>query len=136
MIIGHFDAVTIPIAPNKTDSELIIHSDRVLALAVSLKSFQLVPWRRGKHSQFRRCMKLKQFPQGHPFKRAKAFAVVIAKKRLGFGGAKTLNHTLKILRIALYVNRSDPPILAVAKYRRAAYRTANRNFATEVSISR
>jgi hypothetical protein len=49
-------------------------------------------------------MKLKQFPQGDTLNGAKAFGVVVAKKRLGFGGAKTLNHTFRVLRHALYVN--------------------------------
>jgi hypothetical protein len=31
--------------------------------------------------------------------------VVIAKERFGFGGAEAQNHTLRVLRVALYVKR-------------------------------
>jgi len=79
MIVNEFDVVTMPVAPNKTDSELIIHPNRVLSFAIAPKSFELIPGRGSENRQLRCCMKLKQFPQGYPLNRAKAFAVVKRK---------------------------------------------------------
>jgi len=36
MVVDNFDIVTISIAPNETDPELVIHSNRMLAFAITL----------------------------------------------------------------------------------------------------
>lgn len=52
-------------------------------------------------------MELEQLPQGHAFDGVKPLAVMILKEFLGVLRAKAPNHTPRILRIALYVKRSD-----------------------------
>lgn len=50
-------------------------------------------------------MKLKQFSQGDPFDGTKTPAVLVVKKILGFRRAKAPDHTLIVLRHALYVKQ-------------------------------
>ena len=103
MIVDDFYVVAVAIAPHETGAPRIIDSDRVLPFPVSSKCFQLIPRRRSQNLQFRSRVELEQLPQGHAFDGAKTFAVMILKEFLSVPRAKTLNHTSRISRAALYV---------------------------------
>jgi hypothetical protein len=48
------------VTPNKTDSPLLVDPNRVLALAIASKRFELIPGRRLQNAQFCRGMELEQ----------------------------------------------------------------------------
>jgi hypothetical protein len=58
MIINDFHLVAMSIAPNKTDSPLLVDPNRVPSFAIASQCFQLIPGRGSQYSQFRGCMKL------------------------------------------------------------------------------
>ena len=60
MIVNDFDFVTISIAPNETDSVLIVHSNRVPSFAVALEGFELVSRWGSENSKLSCRVKLKQ----------------------------------------------------------------------------
>lgn len=105
MIIDDLHVVTMAIAPDKTDSPLIVDSNGVLSFSLAAQSFQSIPRGRGQNSQLRGRMQLQQFPQGDSLEGTEALAVVVLKKLPGFLRAKTVNHTYRVLRWALYVKR-------------------------------
>jgi hypothetical protein len=93
MIIDDFHVVRMPLAPHKTDTPLLIDSDRILTLRASLQGFQLIARRRRKNSKLRCGMQLQQLPQRHALERSEAFAVLVVKKFFGVLRAEALNHT-------------------------------------------
>jgi hypothetical protein len=93
------------IAPDKADAPLIIDSDRVLSFPISSQRLQLIPRRRSQDPQFCRGVELEQFPQDDAFDGAEALTVMIVEKLLSLFRAKALNHTPRILRSTLHVNR-------------------------------
>ncbi len=103
VIVGNFHVIAVAIAPDKADAPLSIDSDGVLPFAVSSQRLQLISRRRGQDAQFRRGMKLEEFPQGDAFDGAEAPAVMIMEKVLRLLRAKAPNHTPSILRDTLYV---------------------------------
>jgi hypothetical protein len=105
VIVNEFDLVAISIAPNETDSELIVYANGVLSFTIAFQSFELVSRRGSENSQFGCGMKLQQFPQRNSFYGTKAFAAVVLKERFGFGRAEAQNHMCRVLRMALYVKR-------------------------------
>ena len=105
MIVDDFHIVTMALAPDKTDSPLIIDPNRVLPFPIASQCFQLISRRRSQDAQLRRSVKLEQFPQGDPLNGTEPPAVVIVKELLSFLRAKILNHTHRILRHALYVKK-------------------------------
>jgi hypothetical protein len=105
MIVDDFHIVAMALTPDKTDSPLIIDSNRVLPFPIASQCFQLISRRRSQNAQLRRSVKLEQFPQGDPLDGAEPPTVVIVKEVLSFLRAKALNHTHRILRHALYVKQ-------------------------------
>jgi hypothetical protein len=45
MVVYDFDFVDVRLAPDKTDSELVVDADAVLALAIAFERFQTIAWR-------------------------------------------------------------------------------------------
>src|SRR5262249_13219854 len=88
MIVGNLHVKGMAVAPHKTNSPSVIDANRVLSLAVTSQSFQLVPWRRGEHAQLCGGVQLQQFPQCHPLEGAEASAVTILEKFLRLLRAK------------------------------------------------
>ena len=82
VIVGNLHVIAVAIAPDKADAPLSIDSDGVLPFAVSSQRLQLISRRRGQDAQFRRGMKLEEFPQGDAFDGAEAPAVMIVEKVL------------------------------------------------------
>jgi hypothetical protein len=93
------------IAPHKTDSPLIIDSDRVLPFPIASQCLQLITRRRSQDTQLCGSVQLEQFSQGDPFDRSKAFGMLVLKKLFGLLRAKALNHTPIVPRTTLYVKR-------------------------------
>ena len=113
MIVDDFHIVAMALTPDKTDSPLIIDSNRVLPFPIASQCFQLISRRRSQNAQLRRCMKLEQFPQGDPLDGTEPPAVVIMKELLSFLRAKALNHPHRILRHALYVKQQMSVVIAL-----------------------
>ena len=84
MIIDDFHFVTIAVAPNKTDSPLIVDANRVLPFTIASQCFQLISRRRRQDAQLRGCVKLEQLAYCNPLDGAKTLAVLVMKKFLGF----------------------------------------------------
>jgi len=104
MIVDNFDVMAVAIAPNEADSPLLIDPDGMLSLPVTTQRLQLVSrWRR-QYAQFRRGVQLQQFAQRHALEGTEAPGMLVLKQFLGFLRRKTQNHTLRIQRVALYVN--------------------------------
>ena len=93
MIIDDFHFVTMAITPNKTDSPLIVDTNRVLPFTIASQCFQLISGRRRQNVQLRGGVKLEQLPDCNPLDSAKTLAVLVMKKLLGFFGAEALDHT-------------------------------------------
>jgi len=107
VIIDDFYFVAMAIMPNKTDSPLIVDTNRMLPFAFASQCFQTIPGWRSQKLELRRRVKLQQLPQRNAFDRPKAFAVPIVKKLLGFRRAEALNHSSRVVRSALYVKRME-----------------------------
>jgi hypothetical protein len=64
MIVDYLDLVDIALVPNKADSPALIDSDTILAMSVSLESFQAVSRRSAQIIEGFRPVKHAQFAQG------------------------------------------------------------------------
>jgi hypothetical protein len=64
MIIDYLDLVDVALVPNKADSPALIDSDTILAMAVSLESFQAVSRRNAQIIEGSRLVEHAQFAQG------------------------------------------------------------------------
>jgi hypothetical protein len=84
MVVDDFHFVTISIAPDKTDSPLVVDPNRMLSVAIASQNFQLISGRRCQYMQLRRCMKLEQFANCDTLNGPKTLGVLIVKKLLGF----------------------------------------------------
>jgi hypothetical protein len=92
MIVHDFDVIGVPVPPIKADSPLVVNTDAVPTLSVSLQPFQLVSRKsrkrpeilsRIKHVQFAESLTLDSLEPAHRF---------TTEEPLGLGVAKGPDH--------------------------------------------
>jgi len=66
MVVNNLDFAGIPSTPAKYNSPLIIDSNRVKALSISLQGLEPVAWWGPKVPQLRRLVQILQFPSSRP----------------------------------------------------------------------
>ena len=106
MVIDNLDVVTVAIAPYEANPPLVVNANGVPALAIAAQSLEAISRRRRQHRKFGGGMELQQFPQRHALEGPEATGMLIVKKLLGFLRREALDHSLRVLRSALYVKRS------------------------------
>ena len=106
MVINNLDVVTVAIAPYKANPPLIVNANGVLALAIAAQSLKAISRRCRQHRKFGGGMELQQLPQRHALESPEAPGMLIVKKLPGFLRREALDHSLRVLRVALYVKRS------------------------------
>ena len=76
VVIDDFSLMRAIFLPAEADAPRVVDANGMLALAVSLKSFQSVAGRDGEMFEFGDCMELGQFPQG--------YTLDVRRERAGF----------------------------------------------------
>ena len=92
MIIHDLNIPSIAVAPNKTDSPLVINADAVLTLAVPVKRLQTVAWRGSQISQFHNAVELAQLSLSIALDGAERSAAFSTVKELRILAAKRFDH--------------------------------------------
>jgi hypothetical protein len=80
----HVEGVGVP--PHEADSPLIIDSNAVLALPLSLQRFEAIAGRRADIPQGPRGMEQQELPPRNPFESPVSRNVMVVKERIGRGG--------------------------------------------------
>ena len=96
MVVHNLHIVDIAIMPSKTDSPLLVDTDAVLPLAISLQCFQVVAGWAVEICQHRRAVQLTQFSLGDSFKCAEAGYALALMKKLCLPVNKALDHLISV----------------------------------------
>ncbi len=83
----------IPIAPNKTNTPLIINANAMLPFALTMERFQTIAWWRRKVTQLRRTIQLPKLPASDGLDGLKSTTALTSMKPLGFRAAERINHS-------------------------------------------
>ena len=106
VIINYFYFTSVGSSPYKTNSPLIIYSNTVLPLSISLQRFQLISRGHTQVSQQNGGVQHIKLSPSHSFKRHKSQNALLRKKRLRVLAFKRFNHTTNIARTTYNVQRT------------------------------
>jgi len=105
MIINELDVIAVAIVPAEAESPLVIDSDGMLPLPVSMQRFELVSGRGREHAQLRGRVHLQRLPQRDSLEGVESPGMLVAKQLLGLLRGEALDHLNRVVRKALYVKR-------------------------------
>lgn len=92
MIIHDLDIVRITLSPDKADPSLIIDTNTVLSLPITLQSFQPISRRNPQITKRWGVVENQKLPSRNPFYATKPQYLLIEKQRFRLFGAKGTDH--------------------------------------------
>lgn len=114
MVIHDFDFGRVAAPPYETNPPLVVNTDAVLPLAITVQSFQAVSWRRGKVPQFRSAVELQQFPPRNPLERLEPSDRQAVKQPFRIRAAEGFDHNVRVYRSPFNVKRKTETLAMVS----------------------
>jgi hypothetical protein len=105
-VFGDFDIMGSVLFPGKADSILIVDSDAVLSVAISLESLQAIAGRNLKIGDGKRIVQGEQAALGNRLDVGKLSDALPVKQAFGLFAGERPNQVLRISRYMLYVKRT------------------------------
>ena len=105
MVVDDFNVIGVSVAPNETDTPLIVNPNTMLPFLVAAQRLQTVPGRRDQVTQFRRAIQLPQLATRDVLDRLKTPAAMAVMKPLCLRTPEQFNHQFMVYRTAFNVKR-------------------------------
>jgi hypothetical protein len=93
VVVDNLDVIGVPVAPNKTNTPLVINAYAVLPFTLTMERFQTIAGRCRKVTQFRRTIQLPKLPASDGLDGLKSTTPLTSMKPLGFRAAERINHS-------------------------------------------
>ena len=121
MVVRDFDFVRIAVAPDETDTPLIVYANTMLAFAIGTQGLQVISRRRSQIAKPDDCIQLPEFPKRDPLDASKPLDRFPVVELFRLPRPKRLNHLISLYCYPLHVNQYESKQIVGGEFENKQY---------------
>jgi hypothetical protein len=121
MVVRDFDFVRFAVAPDETDTPLIVYANTMLAFAIGTQGLQVISRRRSQIAKPDDCIQLPEFPKRDPLDASEPLDRLPVVELFRLPRPKRLNHLISLYCYPLHVKQYESKQIVDGEFENKQY---------------